>query len=112
MKIEKDDRIISNADYEKLVGLAELHERAIKEIVTEIFFEKAKDIEEYLEHITDSTGGIIQANKRLIEIAESSHERNRKWDKVYDQNITLKNEIIQRKNAEIARLKKRWWKII
>jgi hypothetical protein len=111
MKLEKSDRIISNADYEKLVGLAELHEMAIQEVVTELFFEKAKDIEEYLQHMKKWTDGIIQTNKKLIEIAESGNERNRKWSGLYDEMVTLKNGIIQRKNAEIARLKKRWWKI-
>lgn len=111
MKLEKSDRIISNADYENLVGLAELHERAIQEVVTGLFYEKAGDIEEYLQNYEKSMNGIIQANKKLMEIAESSHERNRTWNDVYIDMVTIKNEIIQRKNAEITRLKKRWWKI-
>lgn len=100
MKLEKDDRIISNADYENLVELAELHERAIAEVVTNIITEELITIHRH----------IATAQNALI----SNLEFSRNWrDTIKRQDYLLerKNEIIQEKNAEIARLKKRWWKI-
>lgn len=101
MKLEKDDRIISNADYEKLVGLAELHERAIAEVVTNIITEELLIIHR---HISNAQNALIYN----LEFSRNWQETIKRQDYLLDR----KNEIIQEKNAEIARLKKRWWKII
>lgn len=99
MKLEKSDRIISNADYEKLVGLAELHERAIREVLEEILTEELIIIHRHIANVQNA----------LI----SNLELSRNWkDTIKRQDYLLerKNEIIQEKNAEIARLKQPWWK--
>ena len=94
MKLERDDRIISNADYEKLVGLAELHYRAIDEVVG-IAMEKQIDL----------------VYERLVEARDSLHGLKRIIERHNLEMIKLADKL-QEKNAEIARLKKRWWKLI
>lgn len=101
MKLEKDDRIISNADYEKLVGLAELHERAIKEVLEEILTEELIIIHRHIGKAQESLLLQCEMLKNKTSIIKSQ-----------DSVIEYKDEIIQRKNAEIARLQKKyWWKI-
>ena len=102
MKLEKDDRIISNADYERLVALAELHEKVIAEIVASIITEELVVIHKY----------IHTAQNALL----SNLELNKNWQetiKIQDYLLERKNEIIKEKNSEIARLQKKyWWKLI
>jgi len=108
MKLEKDDRIISNADYEKLVGLAELHERAIEEVVTEIISKQSLEIIETINEAKNKSGLILNYANKVYEISEQAIDKL----EVRNKRLELKNRIIQEKNAEIARLKKRWWKLI
>lgn len=112
MKLEKSDRIISNSDYEKLVGLAELHERVIREIVTETIHLKVFEVQVMVNRIENTHRSIIKTNERYYDAAGKAILVNNQWEKAYEDTVTLKNRIIQEKNAEIARLKKRWWKII
>jgi len=100
MKLEKDDRIISNADYEKLVGLAELHEMVVTEVVTEVIAEELIIIHR---HIGNAQNALISN----LEFSRNCKDTIKRQDYLLER----KNEIIQEKNAEIARLKKRWWKI-
>lgn len=94
MKLEKNDRIISNADYERLVGLAELHERAIKEVVG-ITINKQVDL------VYDR---IIEARSSLLGLRRIIDRHHLEMRKLADK--------LQEKNAEIARLQKKyWWKI-
>jgi hypothetical protein len=101
MKLEKNDRIISNADYERLVALAELHESAIAEMVTNTIMTELIIIHRH----------IAVAQKALIDNIEFSTN----WQntiKRQDYLLERKNEIIQEKNTEIARLQKKyWWKL-
>lgn len=71
MKLEKDDRIISNAEIDEKI-------ETLKNMV-------------FLMHETNKKQESI--NSRLIECIESILER------------------VDKQNAEIARLQKRWWKI-
>jgi len=94
MKLEKDDRIISNADYEKLVGLSDLHESAIREVV-------GRTMEKHIDLVYDD----------IVEARNSLHGLRRIIERHHSEMVKLA-DTLQRKNAEIARLKKRWWKII
>lgn len=110
MKLEKSDRIISNADYERLVGLAELHEKAIREVVTETIHLKVFEIYTIVNRIQNTHRSIINNNHRCHEVAEKVISINNDLGNIYAEMVTLKNRIIQEKNAEIARLKQPWWK--
>jgi len=106
MKLEKDDRIISNADYEKLVALAELHERAINEVVnekvTEVITEELVPIHKY---IKTAQNCLLYWAEQEIALRQEIYKKRSL--------LELKNEIIKEKNAEIARLQKKyWWKLI
>lgn len=92
MKLEKNDRIISNADYERLVGLAELHEKAITEVVG-VVMEKQIDL----------------VYERIIEARDSLYGLRRIIERHHSEMAKLVDKL-QEKNAEIARLKQPWWK--
>lgn len=92
MKLEKDDRIISNADYEKLVGLAELHEKAIREVVTETISNQFNEIKA---EVSLSKRKLKNLDHFLGMAIERANERH---------------GTIQKLSYEIARLKQPWWK--
>jgi hypothetical protein len=110
MKLEKDDRIISNSDYQKLVGLAELHEKAIAELVYDKIMRPLKDEMDFI------YGVINQADKThdlILGIKDSEIKYLESNIKSLSERIETKNRIIQEKNTEIARLQKKyWWKLI
>jgi hypothetical protein len=77
-----------------------LHDRAINEVVTDIITEELTTIHRYIRNAQNALISNLEISKNWKDIIKRQ-----------DSTLEIKNEIIQEKNAEIARLQKRWWKI-
>lgn len=67
MKLEKNDRIITNADFEELTNLKEINEQTIREKVNEVIGQEMSFLSELRAQLT---------HKIFIEIPEIRHEIN------------------------------------
>ena len=69
MELDETYRTIKNEDYERLFALANLHEKAIKEVVKEALIDTEKEIEDFRHIIKKSkitNGEFYELNNELL----------------------------------------------